>query len=105
VKPPAWEAMKREAQLRCTTVGELAAEWVRDMASDPSQTENGKDSGKVARLPKEDGKVPLDHLVVRLAISSHDWSRAKVYAAALGVTIARYVGLAVERKMGRSRQR
>jgi hypothetical protein len=68
------------------------------MASDPSQIENGKDFGKVARLPKRDGKAPLVHLVARLSISSREWARAKVHATALGVTIARYVGLAVEQR-------
>jgi hypothetical protein len=123
VKPAAWEAMKREAQLRRTTVGELVGQWIRDLTSDPSQTEDGKVSGKglgtLTRLPMRDGKVSggltrlpnprgnvtLDHLVVRLAISSHDWASAKVHASILGVTIARYVGLAVERNVRKPRRR
>jgi hypothetical protein len=57
--------------------------------------------GKVSRLPKRAGKASADHIVWRLAISRADWPRARLRNAALDVTIARYVGLAVEQRAPR----
>jgi hypothetical protein len=96
VDPEAWRAMKRAAHLQRTTVGELVAGWVRGMAQEPSQAANGKVLGKVSSLSNSDGKVPLDHIVCRLAITRDDWARVKAHATTLGFTVARYVGLAVE---------
>jgi hypothetical protein len=92
----AWSAMKREAQLGHTTVGELVADWVRDLTDEAARAADGDVRSTVLRRSKRRGKGPLDHIVCRLAIDSGEWTLAKSHAASLQVTMARYVGLAVE---------
>jgi hypothetical protein len=99
VDPDAWIAMRREAHLRSTTVGELVAEWVREMTVDVARSEKRKLPDMVSRRPERDGKGRLDHIACRLAIEPADWGRAKSNAVSLQVTTARYVGLAVEGKV------
>ena len=94
VDPDAWQAMKEEARRQQTSVGEIVGAWVTAMVSDPSQLAEAQGEG----LPNRDGKARLVDMVSRIDVDREEWGWAKADAAALGVRVARYVGLVVERR-------
>lgn len=92
VDPDAWQAMKDEARRQRTTVGELVGGWVESMVEDPDHLAEWREDG----LPNRDGKAPLIDMVSRIDVHPEEWAWAKGDAAALGVRVARFVGLVVE---------
>ena len=98
-----WQRTKLEALRRGTTLGEAVGDLVRAEVKSDGQT-LGHDLGEVSLVRSDRGDQPGTGrracVFARVAVEDEVWTEFKILAAERRLTVARAVGLLVERSAG-----